>query len=377
MKNNKIFIASEIFPPEIGGPATYTLNLANELAKKDFKVRVLTYGENKQKFLFPINYVSRKSPFFLMQFIYFLKLLKFGWNFDIIFAQGPSVGPATIFLKWLRLGKTKVIVKFVGDQSWQQINFKENKISFDKYVKSYGKKWFGLKIFWIQKWQMFSFKNADQIITPSYYLKNKLIELGIEEEKIKVIYNSVAKINIEKQNKNPNLIISIARLVPWKGVDLLIKIMPELLKINPDFKLLICGSGPEKQNLQNLILKLKLEKNIEIKKCNHQEVLKYLSQAELFVLNTGYEGLSHTILEAMFSEIPIITTNVGGNLELIKNNENGILVEYNNKKQIKDAILKLHNNPELQQKFIQNAKKDLDKFSFENMINKTIEVLKK
>ncbi len=130
----------------------------------------------------------------------------------------------------------------------------------------------------------------------------------------------------------------------------------------------IYGAGPQKNKLEKLL-------NKKIQKLSHSELLNKLLQAEMLVLNTGYEGLSHVILEAMGVGTPVITTNAGGNPELIKDGENGILVEYNHKEQLKQAILKLHNNQELQEKFITNSKKILEKFAFEKMINDTIRIL--
>jgi len=109
---------------------------------------------------------------------------------------------------------------------------------------------------------------------------------------------------------------------------------------------------------------------------DRNRIKKYLDKTRVFILNTGYEGLSHVILEAMACGVPVITTSVGGNPELIENGYNGILVEYNNKEQLKEAILELWNDAELREKFVANSYKVLEKFSLANMIERTIEVLK-
>ena len=147
------------------------------------------------------------------------------------------------------------------------------------------------------------------------------------------------------------MIISAGRIEPWKGMDTLKEIMPDLLKQNPKFKLIIATKLP------------------------HKELMGYFKASKMFVLNTAYEGLSHIILEAMACELPVITTDVCGNPEIIKDGYNGLLIEYNNKKQLKETILKLWKDKKLQNKFIENAKKTLEKFKLREMINKTIKVL--
>ena len=151
---------------------------------------------------------------------------------------------------------------------------------------------------------------------------------------------------------------------------------PELLKINPDFKLMIIGNGPEEENLKKLITELNLEEKVSIGYKTHNQAMNKLNQAGIYVLNTDYEGLPHTILEAMTMNIPVIATKIGGNLEVIEDNYNGFLVEYNNKEQLKKAILELYHNKELQEKFIKNSKKVLLKFDFNKMVKNTLMVLR-
>ncbi|MBI3291173.1 glycosyltransferase family 4 protein, partial [Candidatus Falkowbacteria bacterium] len=150
----------------------------------------------------------------------------------------------------------------------------------------------------------------------------------------------------------------------------------DIIKENEKFKLLICGSGPEEENLKKLVGRLDVGPNIMFAGMVEQSKLWQKLCCCAFVLNSGYEGLSHTILEAMAVGTPVIASNVGGNPELITHGHNGLLIEYDNKDQIKKAILTLHNNEELRKRFIENSKKVLEKFSYENMINQTINILK-
>ncbi len=101
----RILIATGIFPPDIGGPATYSKLLFDELPKRGFEVDVLSFGE------------VRKFPKIVRHFIYFLKVLSLGRKSDIIFVQDPvSVGlPVCIASKILR---KKFALKIVGDYAW-------------------------------------------------------------------------------------------------------------------------------------------------------------------------------------------------------------------------------------------------------------------
>jgi len=368
-KNKKIFIAAEIFPPTIGGPATYVFSLANSLHVHGWNVKILCYGKPDKMVLnkgIKINWVSNEWPLPIKYFFYFKKLFLFSWGYKIIYAMGPvASGLPAILLK--KITGKKVIIKVVGDYAWEQaINTGQTELLIDEFQN----KKFGGKINQLQKIEKWVCQKANVIITPSEYLKKIVSGWGADEDKIKVIYNAFIKGENEKVKKEKGLIISAGRMVLWKGFELLIKAVNELINDGCDLTLkILFGNGDP--NYENQIKKLTTN-NISIISLPHNEFLKILSSAEIFVLNTGYEGLSHTLLEVMAVGTPVITTSVGGNPELIQSGENGILIEYNNERQLKEAILSLHNNYEQKEKFVANSKKILEKFTFEKMINQTI-----
>ena len=371
----KIIIAAEIFPPDIGGPATYSQKLTKELLKRGFEIKLICYSDKKysddpgyiyrivRRRLKPIHY-----------FNYYRKLKKLARDCDVIYAMGPvsSGKPALQVAKELN---KKLVVKVVGDYAWERAR---NSGKTDLLIDDFQKKNFSGKIGVLQKIERQVCQSADKVITPSQYLKKIVMGWGVDENKVEVIYNSFNKDFPSGSMIQPTgkfkFIISVGRLVSWKGFSLLIKLIPDLKKIDPSFKLIILGSGPQEEKLLEEARSLNLlsSEDVVIMKSDWLGVISYLRQAYIFVLNTGYEGLSHTILEAMATGVPVVTTNVGGNPELIKDGENGLLVEYNNKEQLKEAILKLYQNEDLRKKFIENSKKVLEKFSFANMINQTI-----
>ncbi len=362
----RILIATGIYPPDIGGPATYSQTLFKQLPKQGIQTEVLSFGS------------VRHLPKGISHFFYFLKLFKISYGTDLIYAQDPvSVGlPAMLVAK---IRKKKFVLKIVGDYAWEQ--FQANQKEFVS-LESFQEKTFDWLTELRRKIQQLVAKSADKIIVPSEYLK-KIVRLwGVKEKKIRVIYNAVpdlkeSKLTQEQARKKikiqGRLVLSIGRLVAWKGFDTLIELMPDLLKQEKDLKLIIIGQGPEKKKLAKLIKKLKLEDKVFlIGQIDHQKIPIYFKAADLFVLNTGYEGLSHLIIEAMQLKTPIITTKIGGNPELIENGKNGILIEYDNQQELAKAILGLLANSELREKYIQNSLKELQKFKVETMINKII-----
>lgn len=372
----KIIVAAEIFPPDIGGPATYSKKIAEELTKLDWQIKLICYSDKLEKdaYSYPVWRVLRTKFFLWHYFKYFWQLKKIAKDTSIIYAQGPvsSGWPATLVGKLL---KKKVVVKVVGDYAWEQArNSGVTSIGIDEFQN---KKLSG-KTKFLKNIETWVCRSADKVVVPSQYLKKIVLGWGVPENKIKVIYNSIPQPeSIARQEiEGKDLILSVGRLVSWKGFQTLIEIMPELLMINPNFELVILGDGPEKEKLQTVVANLKLETKVRIIKVDANTRDEYLKSAMVFVLNTGYEGLPHTVLEAMAMGTPVAVSAIGGNPELVEDQKTGLTFRYEDKEQIKQAILKIYQDKALAWTMVKNAKKLLEKFTLENMISQINQLLK-
>ena len=379
-KKPYVLIATGIFPPDIGGPATYSKLLADELPSRGFRVEVLSFG------------TVRYLPKIIRHFIYFLKFAARARKADIIFAQDPvSVGfPAALAAKMLN---KKFVLKIVGDYAWEQYQRKSQKSKVKsqkdelkfKSVEDFQNEKFDFVTEIRRKIQKFVARNTEKIIVPSKYLKRIVLQWGVNEGKIAIIYNSVGaallKISKEEARKklglNGRIAVSIGRLVPWKGFAALIESVSEIRQHFPDFKLYIIGSGPESESLKFKVKSLKLDDSVRlVGSVSHNTVSKYLAAADVFILNTGYEGFSHTLIEAMAAGAPVITTPVGGNSEIIRNGENGILVSYNGITEITNAVRRVLGDSYLRDRLSEQARADAARFTKEKMLAGTAMVLK-
>ena len=392
----QIIIAAEIFPPDIGGPATYTYRIAKYLANQKINFKIICYAtvipkKSREEFGRRVTRISSFLPLAIKYFIYFINLfvLSLSISAKVIYAQGPVASglPAVLVGKILR---KRVVIKIVGDYGWEQARmFHASERSIDDWqhqrVFKAQNSLINLKLKFICQVQKFVARQANAIIVPSHYLKNLVIAWGVREQKIKVIYNAVDfqfyELHSQKEAKEKikidgDLILTVGRLIPWKGMDTLISIMPEIKKINPCFKLVIAGSGSEEKNLKLLIKDLKLTSSVIMAgRLSQQEMSKFYQASSLFVLNSSYEGLSHVILEAMYYKLPIIASAVGGNPELIQDDYNGCLVEYNNKQAWLAAIKRLWESNSLRERFCSSPLVKMDVFSFDHMVRDTIKIL--
>jgi glycosyltransferase involved in cell wall biosynthesis len=175
--------------------------------------------------------------------------------------------------------------------------------------------------------------NATRVFSVSDSLKQLVVSLGADEHKIRVVGNGIDvkkfypldKTEIREQLNiptNAKVLISVGGLVDRKGFHRVIEVLPELVAKYPDLIYLIVGGASAEGNIQKQLEEqvscLNLEKNVRFLGTYSSEKLKEpLSAADLFVLATANEGWANVFLEAMACGLPVITTDVGGNKEVV------------------------------------------------------------
>ena len=214
----------------------------------------------------------------------------------------------------------------------------------------------------------------NEIISRFPKFKNKItvIPMGVDVKKF-----SGKATNKPKKYKNNKLILFVGRLNEQKGIEYLIKSAPYIKNNYPNIKLLIIGEGSYKAHLENVARSLNVRENVDfLWGIPHSKITDYYKMADVFVLPSitskiGTEGLGLVLLEAMAAKVPVIGTNTGGIRYIIKNMQNGILVEERNPRQIAEGISLLLANQKLRAKITKNAFKFVNKnYSWDIVVKK-------
>jgi len=366
----KILLTVGVYPPEIAGPATYVSLFAEWLNKKGFKVGVLTVS--KQKYLeasFKIFIAKRIGLFWHIK--YFFMLLKIVEEYDVVYINGMFFESfLASFIK-----RKKYFIRVAGDQIWEKWKNKEwNDLNIDEFQQFRG----SLKVRILRKIRRKYLKNAKKIIAPSDYLRKLIEGWGVDENKIKVIFNPYLdvkpeKINYIRRNKEIFTVVTGGRLVNWKGVDNVIK----ACNMINDVKLIIVGDGPERERLENLAMKLNIKNRVIFTGIISRGQLKTVfEESDCFVLNSQYEGLPHIVLESMHSNCPVAVSRAGGNIEVVNHKETGLLFNVNGVNEIEKSIKIFQENKELTKEIIKNAKTRIEKkFNRDIQFEKTIKAI--
>lgn len=386
----KILIITGTFRPGASGPSTYLYNLCNILINKGHKVGIITYGKlhgevkgKKENYPFPIKCISRRYALPLRLISFFYNILLIGRDYDLLYVNDYGL-PAAFANFFLR---KPLVMKIVGDFAWEY-SIRQGLVKPNQDIDEFQKKNFGFRVWFFKRLQRFYTKRARMIIAPSEYFKSIINGWGISKERIKVIYNAVNTQKYilkcsKKQARNQSdldskakIILTIARLTPWKGIDKVIPILPKIAKQTPKVKYLVIGEG-DKSYLKQLADFYEVKDKIDfLGRKDYLEIPYWFKIADVFVLYSGYEGFSHVILEAMAAGIPVIASKKGGNSEVISDGKDGLLIPLNKEQELKKAIIKILNNQEFAQKLVKEGKEKIKKFNWDKLTKETLEVFK-
>ena len=375
----RLCIITGIFPPDIGGPATYVSRLAASLLEQGHEVCVVTLGDDAQTWPFPVWRVSRKLPLLARLVWLFFALLRHGRNYHVWYINGLEL-PAILAGKLLR---KRLVMKIVGDHAWERaMNQGLTADSIDVFQQA-RQQWKVEAHKWLRGWQA---RQADAVITPSRYLKTLAQGWGVPEQQIHVIYNAVESLPPNLPDRQAtrqrfgisaegSLIITVGRLVKWKGIAELIQAVASL---DETVNLLILGDGPEKNTLTEFAEQLRVTHRVRFGgKTERESALAAMRAADLFVLNTRYEGFSHVLLEAMAVGAPVITTDVCGNPELVTHEQNGLLVAPGDLEALRAQIQRVLTQPAFRQSLIDAGRETIHNLTWERLLTQTQPILLK
>jgi glycosyltransferase involved in cell wall biosynthesis len=369
----KILLITTIYPPEIGGPATFINHFARFLTDKGNKVTVVCLSYKKhleidKKELFS---VYRITPGFLKVTFHIRKWLILFYtilNNDKVLLNGLEEDSYRI----CKLLKRKYILKIVGDKAWEVgRNNSLTTLNIDEFQKEPIE---NLSLLQIRKMMQNYVKAAYLVYVPSDYLKGIVMGWGKKEEDVVVIHNSVPLQTIKKIEKKSIVlfrILFVGRITNWKGVELL------LLAVNgmKNVEVTICGDGPALSVYEEMNRRLGNLNVIFTGRIKPSVVSELLIQTDILVLASLYEGLSHTLLEAISFGKPCIASNIGGNPEVITHGYNGLLFEPYNHNELKEHILKLVNDNDYYNKLADGALESTLKFNIDNNFKRVEDLL--
>ncbi len=193
--------------------------------------------------------------------------------------------------------------------------------------------------------------------------------LRIPESKFRCWFNGVDKEWLPDKLKNSELrksldltkddfvLMCLSRLADWKRQDRVIKAMPIILKSVPNARLVLVGDGPERSNLEKLVNDLNLESKVRFTgMIEHTQTRNMISIADIFLQTNDLSCLGNTLLEAMICGRAIVTWDVGGTKDVIKDGETGCLMPDAEPETIARTVISLSKDAEKRKRLAEGAR---------------------
>lgn len=246
---------------------------------------------------------------------------------------------------------------------------------YDPSKKSspHNSKWLGMSV-------RFLLNQADQIVAQSNNTRQNAIKYYKPNKEIKIVPLSYEPFQFDpltrdelKLSQDKIYLISVGRVVKRKGFDYLIK---SLMFLDKFVELLIVGDGTERNSLVQLARKMKLQDRVHfLGEISEVEKFQYLINSNIYVLSSLHEGFGIVLQEAMQVGLPIVSTNYGGQVDMIVDGSNGILVEPGDEKALAAAVMQILKKPSLLDLMTSNNLEALSEYKTENIINRYLELV--
>ena len=347
----RILIASGTFHPDAGGPPTYLLGLGRELVARGHAVRVVTYGDEpgvRRRYPYPVTRVPRRAAVPSRLVLFAREVARQGRRADVLYVNDYGL-PAMVANVVLR---KPLVMKVVGDFAWEY-SVRHGLVPPDEPIERFQARRYGPKVEAVRLMQATYARRADRIVVPSPFVGDYVAGWGVDRATIHVVYNTVADPTarpIEDRASaraalglptEADVILTVARLVPWKGIDTLIRALPLIRERRPSVVLLVVGDGPDRARLDGLAADAPPSSVRFAGERPHADVARALVAADAFALCSGYEGLSHVLLEAMAAGVPVVASDIGGNRALVTDGENGLLAPVGDAEATAGALVRL------------------------------------
>jgi len=370
----RVALITGIFPPDIGGPATFIPALATGLIQEGHSVEVVTYAETRcpaDEWPFRVTRIRRDSP--ARRGLAVLAIVRAALRADILLVNGLL--EATTLAN--AIARRSCVVKIVGDAAWER--GRNLGLTSQEFVSFQQGEHPGVIARW-QRRRNRCLRRATAVIVPSEFLRG-VVEEWATGRPVHVIPNGVDEafvraaeaadpdaVNTEEDLPERPLLYA-GRLTNWKGCDTLVRVLRQLPE---DVGLVIAGDGPERAALGALAQRLGLAERVRfLPPVARAAIAPLMRRASCLVLNSGYEGHPHVVLEAMAAGTPVAAAAECGTPELVRNDVNGLLFEKDNTPQLVRALRRLLDDEPLRQRLVEGGRRTAASYPWAATLERT------
>ena len=356
----RVLITSPVFPPDLGGPAIYVPSMGRFLVDRGHEVKVVAFCSDPAPSGYPFGVQAISAGSLPVRYLKaFWAVFKAAKDCDVVYVNEHL---ALLHVLAAKLRGVPVVIRIMVDGSWE-IAHRKGWCADDDIV-SYQSKSYGWRVSLTRHLQRTWWGWCRNIICCSEFLRQILIQsYGVSPHKAQRIFNAyhgpaVGDVHVTPEQAREQLglaggrryILTACRLMGWKRVD---GIIESLTGLPDDVDLIVAGDGDMEEAWRKLAADRGLAERVHfLGNVPHDQMPLYIRAAHVFVLNSEYEGLSHTLLEVLYLGTPIIASGVCGNPEVVEDGVNGLLVDPRDSATLREALARLLADPALGERFV-------------------------
>jgi glycosyltransferase involved in cell wall biosynthesis len=388
----RILIVSTVMPIR-GGVGSHIDTIAENISKLGYETSVINVlGDNKRKFkVFSyrlikfLNPILKNDLFFMLSFIAARLILRFKVSKEMVsnsdyIVHAHDINAFNALYKLCKSRNIKLVLTIHGFLHDGCISVRQ--VKSGSFLGRY-----------LYNQELKAFKNAENIITISSYHTDVLRSIT-EEKKLHLIpnfidvklfypYSSEEKKDLRRKygyGVDDFILIYTGRLEKSKGLEY---VLDSMINIKKDFKLklILVGNGGERDNLRALVEKNQIQDQVEFMgEVPREKLVEIYNISNTFVMasvnNEGnLEGTSIALIEAMACGLPVITTDIGGLKDIVRQVGEDLLVNEKDSLSIRDKIIKLYENKDLQKRLSnKSCHAAMNNYSLDSSINKVYDV---
>ena len=374
----RLLLVTQDFPPNTGGIETYSFELAKRFVKSvEYFAVIAPTHEDAEEFdrglSFPVYRIPVKNSLLPLVAPFYVIYYMLKKKFDTVLHTQWQTSLASVFSRKTGYPKHIYVAAHARELLLQPFNGGAGRISD-----------------MLHRGRIKLFRKVDGFFPVSSFTASLLHREGVPEKRTHVVGNGTdpqtfkpkdtATLADELGVTDKKVILSICRLVPRKGLDLVIQAMPHVVKERPDVIYLVGGTGPDEHRLKSMARELGLTDKVRfLGRIPDERMAHYYSLGDVFVMPAGsnppdVEGFGIVFLEANACETAVIGSRTGGIPDAVIHGETGYLIEENDRKQLESYLLKLLNDEDLADRMGKKGRKRiLEEATWDHVSNSLLE----
>jgi glycosyltransferase involved in cell wall biosynthesis len=370
----KVLIVSGIWPPDVGGPASHAPDVADFLHERGHEVEVVTTAStDPEPRAYPVRWTSRGLPKGVLHARAAALVRSRAVLADIVYTTGMFGRSTAAAL----VARVPYVVKLTADPAFERARRRgEVEGEVEEFQGGGG----GLRAAAYRRARDAELQHAAHVITPSAWLRDLAISWGVEPERVTVLPNPAplrpavadraeAKLRLGLGDRS---LAFAGRLTAQKSLDVAVRAVAAVEGV----VLVIAGEGPDREPLERLSAELGVADRVRfLGPLPREEVLDLFAAADAAILSSSWENAPHTVVEALSLGTPVLATATGGVAEVVRHEENGLLVGRGDAEALGAAVRRYFDEDDLRERLRSAAAESVADYAPEQVLARLESIL--